>query len=196
MDQHDMIALVERHLKAEGAGDIDGAVAVVHRRHRARRRRVPRLTAHRQGRRPRVLRLPHGQLPHRGRATTASLLLRRLDDPRTVDDRNRDRRDARHPRQRPPGHVPRSSTCSTSATASSVESRSGSTAPPSSPSSRRAESHTLTGGGALLFGHLGGTADRVIPSRAGLPVVLHDRGWHCPMRRAVKRFTSNGRDRA
>ena len=28
MDQHDMIALVERHLKAEGAGDIDGAVAV------------------------------------------------------------------------------------------------------------------------------------------------------------------------
>ena len=28
MDQHDMISLVERHLKAEGAGDIDGAVAV------------------------------------------------------------------------------------------------------------------------------------------------------------------------
>jgi steroid delta-isomerase-like uncharacterized protein len=28
MDQHDMIALVERHLKAEGAGDIDGAIAV------------------------------------------------------------------------------------------------------------------------------------------------------------------------
>ena len=28
MDQHDMIALVEGHLKAEGAGDIDGAVAV------------------------------------------------------------------------------------------------------------------------------------------------------------------------
>jgi len=28
MSQHDMIALVERHLKAEGAGDIEGAVAV------------------------------------------------------------------------------------------------------------------------------------------------------------------------
>ena len=28
MDQHDMISLVECHLKAEGAGDIDGAVAV------------------------------------------------------------------------------------------------------------------------------------------------------------------------
>ena len=28
MEEHDMIALVERHLKAEGAGDIDGAVAV------------------------------------------------------------------------------------------------------------------------------------------------------------------------
>jgi steroid delta-isomerase-like uncharacterized protein len=28
MDQHEMIALVERHLKAEGAGDVDGAVAV------------------------------------------------------------------------------------------------------------------------------------------------------------------------
>ena len=28
MDQHEMIAHVERHLKAEGAGDIDGAVAV------------------------------------------------------------------------------------------------------------------------------------------------------------------------
>ena len=28
MDQQDMIALVERHLKAEGAGDVDGAVAV------------------------------------------------------------------------------------------------------------------------------------------------------------------------
>ena len=27
MEQHDMIALVERHLKTEGAGDIDGAVA-------------------------------------------------------------------------------------------------------------------------------------------------------------------------
>lgn len=28
MDQNEMIAQVERHLKAEGAGDIDGAVAV------------------------------------------------------------------------------------------------------------------------------------------------------------------------
>ena len=28
MEQHEMVALVERHLKAEGAGDIDGAVAV------------------------------------------------------------------------------------------------------------------------------------------------------------------------
>ena len=28
MEQHEMIALVERHLKAEGAGDIEGAVAV------------------------------------------------------------------------------------------------------------------------------------------------------------------------
>ena len=28
MDQHDMTALIERHLKAEGAGDIEGAVAV------------------------------------------------------------------------------------------------------------------------------------------------------------------------
>jgi len=28
MDQHEMIALVERHLKAEGAGDVEGAVAV------------------------------------------------------------------------------------------------------------------------------------------------------------------------
>ncbi len=28
MDQHDMVALVERHLKAEGAGDVEGAVAV------------------------------------------------------------------------------------------------------------------------------------------------------------------------
>jgi steroid delta-isomerase-like uncharacterized protein len=28
MDQQEMIALVERHLKAEGAGDVDGAVAV------------------------------------------------------------------------------------------------------------------------------------------------------------------------
>jgi steroid delta-isomerase-like uncharacterized protein len=28
MEQHEMIALVERHLKAEGAGDVDGAVAV------------------------------------------------------------------------------------------------------------------------------------------------------------------------
>lgn len=28
MDQQEMIALVERHLKAEGAGDVEGAVAV------------------------------------------------------------------------------------------------------------------------------------------------------------------------
>lgn len=28
MDQHEMIALVERHLKAEGAGDVEAAVAV------------------------------------------------------------------------------------------------------------------------------------------------------------------------
>lgn len=28
MDQHEMMALVERHLKAEGAGDIEGTVAV------------------------------------------------------------------------------------------------------------------------------------------------------------------------
>lgn len=28
MDQQDMIALVEQHLKAEGAGDVEGAVAV------------------------------------------------------------------------------------------------------------------------------------------------------------------------
>ena len=28
MEQHEMVALVERHLKAEGAGDIDGAIAV------------------------------------------------------------------------------------------------------------------------------------------------------------------------
>ncbi|HXW34385.1 MAG TPA: nuclear transport factor 2 family protein [Acidimicrobiales bacterium] len=28
MEQHEMIALVERHLKAEGAGDVDGAVGV------------------------------------------------------------------------------------------------------------------------------------------------------------------------
>ncbi|MDQ6836786.1 MAG: nuclear transport factor 2 family protein [Actinomycetota bacterium] len=28
MDQHEMVALVERHLKAEGAGDVVGAVAV------------------------------------------------------------------------------------------------------------------------------------------------------------------------
>jgi steroid delta-isomerase-like uncharacterized protein len=28
MEQHEMIALVERHLKAEGAGDVDDAVAV------------------------------------------------------------------------------------------------------------------------------------------------------------------------
>ena len=28
MEQHEMIALVERHLKAEGAGDVEGAVAV------------------------------------------------------------------------------------------------------------------------------------------------------------------------
>ncbi len=28
MDQHEMVALVERHLKAEGAGDVEGAVAV------------------------------------------------------------------------------------------------------------------------------------------------------------------------
>src|SRR6266508_3737866 len=28
MDQHEMIAMVERHLKAEGAGDVEGAVAV------------------------------------------------------------------------------------------------------------------------------------------------------------------------
>ena len=28
MDQHEMIALVEQHLKAEGAGDVEGAVAV------------------------------------------------------------------------------------------------------------------------------------------------------------------------
>jgi steroid delta-isomerase-like uncharacterized protein len=28
MEEQDMIALVERHLKAEGAGDVDGAVAV------------------------------------------------------------------------------------------------------------------------------------------------------------------------
>ncbi len=28
MDHHEMIALVERHLKAEGAGDVEGAVAV------------------------------------------------------------------------------------------------------------------------------------------------------------------------
>jgi steroid delta-isomerase-like uncharacterized protein len=28
MDQHEMTALVERHLKAEGAGDVEGAVAV------------------------------------------------------------------------------------------------------------------------------------------------------------------------
>ena len=46
MDQQEMIAVVEQHLKAEGAGDIDGAVAAVHRRHRPRRRRVPWLAAH------------------------------------------------------------------------------------------------------------------------------------------------------
>jgi hypothetical protein len=28
MEQHEMIALVKRHLKAEGAGDVDGAVAL------------------------------------------------------------------------------------------------------------------------------------------------------------------------
>jgi steroid delta-isomerase-like uncharacterized protein len=28
MEQHEMIALVERHLKAEGAGDVEGAVGV------------------------------------------------------------------------------------------------------------------------------------------------------------------------
>jgi steroid delta-isomerase-like uncharacterized protein len=28
MEQHEMVALVERHLKAEGAGDVEGAVAV------------------------------------------------------------------------------------------------------------------------------------------------------------------------
>ena len=28
MEQHDMVALVERHLKAEGTGDVEGAVAV------------------------------------------------------------------------------------------------------------------------------------------------------------------------
>jgi steroid delta-isomerase-like uncharacterized protein len=28
MDQHEMVALVERHLKAEGAGDVEAAVAV------------------------------------------------------------------------------------------------------------------------------------------------------------------------
>ena len=28
MDQHEMVALVEQHLKAEGAGDVEGAVAV------------------------------------------------------------------------------------------------------------------------------------------------------------------------
>jgi ketosteroid isomerase-like protein len=28
MDRHEMIALVEQHLKAEGAGDVEGAVAV------------------------------------------------------------------------------------------------------------------------------------------------------------------------
>jgi steroid delta-isomerase-like uncharacterized protein len=28
MDQHEMIAVVERHLKAEGAGDVDGAISV------------------------------------------------------------------------------------------------------------------------------------------------------------------------
>jgi len=28
MEQHEMVALVERHLKAEGTGDVDGAVAV------------------------------------------------------------------------------------------------------------------------------------------------------------------------
>jgi steroid delta-isomerase-like uncharacterized protein len=28
MDQHEMVALVEQHLKAEGAGDVEGSVAV------------------------------------------------------------------------------------------------------------------------------------------------------------------------
>lgn len=28
MEQHEMVAMVERHLKAEGAGDVEGAVAV------------------------------------------------------------------------------------------------------------------------------------------------------------------------
>ena len=28
MDQNEMIAIVEQHIKAEGAGDVDGAVAV------------------------------------------------------------------------------------------------------------------------------------------------------------------------
>jgi hypothetical protein len=28
VEQHEMVAVVERHLKAEGAGDVEGAVAV------------------------------------------------------------------------------------------------------------------------------------------------------------------------
>ena len=94
-----MIAIVERHLKAEGAGDIEGAVASTP----TTSSTTPsgsRARPARQGRRTRVLRLPDRQLPHRGRRAAQPLVRRRHDVPRTEHDRRRDRRDARHPRQR------------------------------------------------------------------------------------------------
>ena len=47
MELTEMKALVERHLKAEGAGDVEGRG--LHRRHRARRGRLPGRTVQGRG---------------------------------------------------------------------------------------------------------------------------------------------------
>ena len=106
MDQHDMIALVERHLKAEGAGDIDGAVAVYtddiehdavgfpgspRTGKTAAREFYAFLTAN--------FRTEDEQPLHRYFSGDSMILEQSMTG--TVD-----RRDARHPRQQPPRHLP------------------------------------------------------------------------------------------
>lgn len=80
MEQAEMIALVDRHLKAESGGDVEGAVAVYTDDivHDAVGSRQP---AGRQGVGSGVLRLPDSELPHGGGKAAAPVLRRRNHDP-------------------------------------------------------------------------------------------------------------------
>ncbi len=72
MDVTEMRELVERHLKAEGAGDVEGAVAVYTDDVTHDAVGIPRLAATGQGCGPRLLPLPHRELPHRSGASRST----------------------------------------------------------------------------------------------------------------------------